>query len=110
MRWLSALCPVCQHHACTGHETLPALATVPNCEYCRVYPGNCHAHPTKPPPVLCAAGNCTRPAVVTVRLIPRPHTPFSAAAWVPSCPSCLDAIKARGAVLDMVAIGDAERE
>ena len=98
MRWLSSLCPICCHHACTGHDTLPALATTPPCEHCRMYPDHCPVHVT----VRCSS--CEKRAVVTVRLIPRPHKPFAQALSIHSCPSCLESVKARGAVLDMTAI------
>ena len=79
------LCTVCQHHACSveSHQTTPAVALEPA---------------VAAETIRCA---CGKRATVTVRLIPRPHTPFSQALSIHSCPSCLESVKARGAVLDM---------
>ena len=68
------------------------------CDYCRANNAPC-THPAET--VRCS---CGKRATVTVRLIPRPHTPFSQALSLPSCPSCLESVKARGAVLDMTGI------
>lgn len=86
MRWLAALCPVCQHHACTveSHQATPAVTVEPAVAATET--------------VRCA---CGKRATVTVRLIPRPHKPFAQALSIHSCPSCLESVKARGAVLDM---------
>ena len=97
MRWLSALCPICCHHACTGHDTLPALATPPPCDYCRANSSAVCDHPAET--VRCSV--CEKRATVTVRLMPRPLPLFGGPLSLHCCPSCLESVKARGAVLTM---------
>lgn len=87
MRWLAALCPICCQYACTGHDTLPALATESD---------------DAPETVRCST--CEKRATVRVMLKLRPQPLFGKPSWVPSCPSCLESVKAGGAVLDMTAI------
>jgi hypothetical protein len=71
------------YHCHTGRDDSGALIPTPRC------------------------ASCEKRATVTVRLLPRPHTPFSEAVSVPSCPSCLGAVKGRGAVLEMTWIAEA---
>ena len=52
--------------------------------------------------------SCEKRAVVTVRLLPRPLPLFGGAVSLHSCPSCLESVKARGAVLSQTAIVEAE--
>ena len=81
-------CTVCQHHACSveSHQTTPAVALEPA---------------VAAETIRCA---CGKRATVTVRLMPRPLPLFGGPLSVHSCPSCLESVKARGAVLDMTAI------
>ena len=68
------------YHCHTGRDTTGALIPTPRC------------------------ASCEKRAVVTVRLLPRPLPLFGEAVSVHSCPSCLDSVKARGAVLSMISL------
>ena len=76
------------------------------CDYCRANNVSPCEHDAKPP-IICSAGECKRPAVITVRLIPRPHTPFSEAVDVAACSPCLKLVKERGIVLKQTVIVEA---